>query len=164
LFNNFISSELYLLCSLLIFEPFSQYGMKILPQIQLSTTPLLSVKIENCMIKQFNLQIESHCWSWHVVVSLFTEFKFHWNSQQWNGNAQCLIHLYIKCNLCILKWIHFYLILQTLTNLIIRMHEQEGKLLGIRRLQKKVLSCLINLILFYLYFNSFNSFCITNIY
>jgi len=44
------------------------------------------------------------------------------------------------------------------------MHEQEGKLLGIRRLQKKVISWLINLILFYLYFNSFNSFCITYIY
>jgi len=44
------------------------------------------------------------------------------------------------------------------------MHEQEGKLLGIRRLQKKVISLLINLILFYLYFNSFNTFSITNIY
>jgi len=50
----------------------------------------------------------------------------------------------------------FFLILQRLTNLIIIMHEPEGKLLGIRRLQKKVI--------FYLYFNSFNIFCITNIY
>jgi len=43
------------------------------------------------------------------------------------------------------------------------MHKQEGKLLGIRRLQKKVISLLINLLLFYLYFNYFHTFSITNI-